>query len=474
MPSSRREQARNITAARNAVYEARTKQSLATSLEHLNTPLPRASVAAVREAILSAQDDPYGDGDQTPLRNPSKHPLRAAWSTGLDVQMAVLVEEEAFLMHRSAFEFDLEDVTDLIRDARRAVEAGESDAMTKVLERRISLLRLTPLHYVCHSARTRVNISEEQADAACAVLDALCEAGARVDSRDIAGYTPLSTAAGFQTTPTSLRLARLLVKHGANPNVRTRFGEGLLVPPIMCGNRDAFRELLRLGADVSLADRTGLTPRQMASYSPELLNIMTEVQREKTLEGTKCDHCGNTGASKYCSACHKVYYCDRTCQRAGWKGGHKEECGKDSADAEFLDIDVETMTSEEPLPGLGAPSVMYMNNITGMQSNKQMSPKKFDVYFTVKVSDPLTIGGTVGCVKINIKNSDYLLVSPTGAGQTAHATLRRIVRQRGLGLSKVYLNAKWLSVAESSETEAVRHVLRVDISKVLPAPKQAW
>lgn len=78
------------------------------------------------------------------------------------------------------------------------------------------------------------------------MFDAFCKAGAREDARDISGYTPLSTAAGFQTTSESLRL-RLLVADGEDPSVRTRFGEGLLVLPIMSGNRDTFRELLRVG-----------------------------------------------------------------------------------------------------------------------------------------------------------------------------------------------------------------------------------
>lgn len=346
--------------------------------------------------------------------------------------------------------------------------------MTNLLERRISLLRLTPLHYACHKARSLQNDTEAASNAAYAVVDALCKAGARVDARDIAGYTPLSTAAGFQTTAASLRLVRLLVAHGADPNVRTRFGEGLLVPPIMSGNTNAFRELLRVGADVTLPDRTGLTPRRMTAYSPELMRVMTEVQRERTLEVMECDQCGKKGASKFCSACHKVYYCSKECQRRAWKGGHKEECGKDGPNADYVDIDVKTMTSKEPVPGLGTPVIEYTNNITGMSSKKKMKPKEFDVPFTVKMSEPIVINGSVGCVKINVKNSDYLLISPKGAGRGAHSTLRRIIREKGLGLGKVYLSAKWQTAAAGAESSPPRHTIRVDISKVLPPPKSVW
>lgn len=472
MPS-RREQAREFTASRNAFYDAHAQRTVAQSLQTLDEPLPPAAIEAVRQAQVAGDADPFGDADQSLVPNPSTHPLRAAWSTGLDVQIAVLVNDDALSMHRAAWRFDMYTVENLLEKARSAVERGEADAMTKLLERRVSMLRLTPLHYACHATRSLHTVSQQVSDAAYAVVEALCKAGARVDARDIAGYTPLSTAAGFITTEASLRLVPLLVAHGADPNVRTRFGEGLLVPPIMSGNREAFRALLRVGADVTLPDRNGLTPRKMASHSPDMLKVLTEVQREKTLEAMKCDHCGAQGAKKCCSACHQVYYCSKECQKAGWKRGHKEECGTERPNAQYVDIDLETMTSNEPFPGFGSPSVEYVNNITGMASKKQMEPKKSDATFTVKVSDPLSIGATVGCVKINVKNSDYLLIKPTGAGRSAHLALRRLVREKGLGLGKVYLTAKWhTSTAQPQAQE--RTVLRVDASKVLPPPKQIW
>lgn len=40
----------------------------------------------------------------------------------------------------------------------------------------------------------------------------------------------------------------------------------------------------------------------------------------------RCDHCNKEGASKRCSKCQAVFYCDRICQVAGWKGGHKKIC----------------------------------------------------------------------------------------------------------------------------------------------------
>jgi hypothetical protein len=39
-----------------------------------------------------------------------------------------------------------------------------------------------------------------------------------------------------------------------------------------------------------------------------------------------CDACGKAGASKKCSQCSRAQYCDRECQHAHWKAGHKREC----------------------------------------------------------------------------------------------------------------------------------------------------
>ena len=51
-------------------------------------------------------------------------------------------------------------------------------------------------------------------------------------------------------------------------------------------------------------------------------------KEEKKLrkETATCDHCGKGGRNlKKCSACRVHYFCNATCQRAGWKK-HKRIC----------------------------------------------------------------------------------------------------------------------------------------------------
>ena len=43
---------------------------------------------------------------------------------------------------------------------------------------------------------------------------------------------------------------------------------------------------------------------------------------------TKCWHCGADGAHRICFGCMKALYCDKHCQKCGWKAadGHRAEC----------------------------------------------------------------------------------------------------------------------------------------------------
>lgn len=386
-------------------------------------------------------------------------------------------------MNRSAWEPDLEQVEQLIENARQAEAQGDVGALTRVLETRLSLMRLSPLHYACFSARTRADISEEVAQEFVDVVHALCRAGARVDSRDIAGYTPLSVAAGFISNPTTLRMAEVLISHGADVNARTRFGESILVPTIMGANVDGFRLLLRYGADVMQKDRTGLTPRKMAAKWPALLTIISEVEREQALARMECDACGEKGVTKFCAACRTVFYCSRECQKAAWRAGHREWCGKSACAAHKVDI-TNSMITNEMVPGfIGC---VHTNPITGVSSSKRITPKVIGKPFVIKVKEPLVIGGRVGCVRLSVRSSDFLLLKRRGAGRNAYSTLTRLVRDGGQSAGRVFLSAKFVRKDENAEdgNEHSEHgenlefderfVLRIDTSKVLPPPTPAW
>lgn len=146
------------------------------ALEQLSLPLSRACVCAVRETHLRSCGDALGDGDQRRL--PCSHALFAAVRSGLDVCLAVH-DPRCPSLHRACFSLSVRDVRKCLRAARR------TSSLNVVLETRVSLMRWTPLHYACHAARLH-----GEGHAARLVVEELCQAGARVDARDLAGRMP--------------------------------------------------------------------------------------------------------------------------------------------------------------------------------------------------------------------------------------------------------------------------------------------
>lgn len=50
------------------------------------------------------------------------------------------------------------------------------------------------------------------------------------------------------------------------------------------------------------------------------------ITRLPTIDGYLCSWCTTSGAKRRCAKCKMAYYCNKTCQRAHWKDGHKINC----------------------------------------------------------------------------------------------------------------------------------------------------
>jgi len=115
--------------------------------------LPRAAKAAVRSALTAAASDPYGDGDQSPLstrRGPAGvaqgAPLRAAVAGGLDVAAAAAADPFAAACVAGA-------AADVAAAVAAARSAGGTAAVARLVERRVSLRRLSAVGVVVFGAR---------------------------------------------------------------------------------------------------------------------------------------------------------------------------------------------------------------------------------------------------------------------------------------------------------------------------------
>jgi len=67
-----------------------------------------------------------------------------------------------------------------------------------------------------------------------------------------------------------------------------------------------------------------------------------------------CNYCGKANATSSCSACKRVSYCDRACQRADWDCGHKKLCQlktKEEKERENEEEEEQYMAGYEMDPG---------------------------------------------------------------------------------------------------------------------------
>ena len=99
--------------------------------------------------------------------------------------------------------------------------------------------------------------------------------------------------------------------------------------------------LVEAGADLSVRDNFGETPRQvikqMSSKSLEaaaMLRFLDDHASGRTYARDRpcsCAACGKEPSAtgkrlQVCAGCRSVSYCSKQCQREHWKNGHKAEC----------------------------------------------------------------------------------------------------------------------------------------------------
>ena len=214
---------------------------------------------------------------------------------------------------------------------------------SKIIERRDSLLKACGLHYIIHGARQmnpNIPVDERIKPSASrdhfAALMFLIEKGAKVNAKDLAGQTPLHQCTTSFCTALTLKMAKFLIRNGADVNLPNRLGRTAIFSPTELGNETIIDFLINNGARTDCVDNDGVT---LSSLIPHHINIRAKfskainakVKREqhniKMVGSHRC--CANCGSSnskcRKCSGCFMAWYCGSECQ-IEHRQQHRADC----------------------------------------------------------------------------------------------------------------------------------------------------
>jgi hypothetical protein len=154
------------------------------------------------------------------------------------------------------------------------------------------------------------------------LVQALLDAGAKVNAQDIRGMTPLMLAVATDRQNTAV--IRALIAKGADPNIKTVAGETALDWALKIGATSVIDMLKRAGAI-----RTALTPPVLPAFAPVAVRVAA--QRSVTLlEAMAVGAAANGG----CASCHSHNMTDLVTNLARAKGLQVDE--KAAADRRTL------------------------------------------------------------------------------------------------------------------------------------------
>ncbi len=142
-----------------------------------------------------------------------------------------------------------------------------------------------------------------------------------MDAKDVGGYTPLhlclSPCNGNDLT---LKMARVLLEKGADPNAVNRFGNPPILECFLYRRKEQIDLLLEFGAELGLRNFSGISAFDIGSclnhdmmpmFSKNMMKKGRQMLEKMRTEGTSesCAECGIKESQKQCAGCHLVYYC---------------------------------------------------------------------------------------------------------------------------------------------------------------------
>eukprot|EP00040_Diaphanoeca_grandis_P029139 m.169804 g.169804 ORF g.169804 m.169804 type:complete len:1172 (-) comp31590_c0_seq1:109-3624(-) len=302
----------------------------------------RAIIANAPTDMSINDNDLFGDGDQSHIGDGGPgsppHIFRGAWAEGLDFSAAALLEADpahsdlSTQLNQACYIGSHKRVAEILSKT-----APNSTERTQLLERRVSLMRFTPLVLVIQGERNLVVHNPvtgktgnpvDHDDDYIKTATILLEAGSSPHVRDVLGNTVIFHCTSLSATAISLKIAKLVAAYGADPNIASRVGSLPLHEAAMSGRAELAQTLVDIGADPDNRDSMRVSPRDIAKKQALLGNrgILNAMTKKRSTEHISiCASCGKPGAIAKCARCKVIHYCDRKCQKNHYKQ-HKKLC----------------------------------------------------------------------------------------------------------------------------------------------------
>lgn len=394
-----------------------------------------------------------GNGDQSPLKGAEAELLKHQWGTGGDYNP---VQGP----HMSPWSKDC--YTANLKQIKTHLEKDK-----KILDRRESVLRMNGLMHVIAGARSvdnnrvpyELRVQPSSASAHFEAFKYLISQGANIESKDVAGYTPLFhclTALGNSKT---YEMAEYLLKEKkADPNAVNRFGCTPLFEAVMCFNLKFVDLLLDNGADITVVDNDGvslkslihpiLMPEIAASFSRSIVSCAKKQRDDAKNAGTYriCVRCKSDEDCKRCTGCFLQWYCSSKCQKSHWKE-HKELCRQTLAEYKSVKFSSETFLSDN----WGVKSKESVRFSSNHKANDKDKPKKS--HYLIKIQIPFAadrdnykglaslVEKPNGDFQLLVYNKDKTIHGLIDNKQTLFPELVKIIREKGVAGCKGYFYA---------------------------------
>lgn len=386
---------------------------------------------------------PYGDGEQSPLKGDAATILRNQWASGMDYNVMEPRFTHLSNWMRNLFKGDYAAMM-------KEIDKTDKKDLTNLLERRESLLNVSAIFHVIIGARSLCGDHVEFAQFRKAIKKKnmnhlgcflkLINLGARIDAKDIAGYTPLHHTLTKFANDVTRKMCNILLKRKVSPNIQNRFGATPLFEPTMCGHIDSIKILVEYGADSSLCDNDETNCDKLARAYPNIQRLFArsnqvrckimrkEAKKKAGGSFRKCSLCEESKGTMRCSACFIVWYCSRNCQRSHW-AEHKVKCKKTKA----LYIPVKLEKTNKSGYALN-----WMTDDTFSTENVNIPSK---TQFVVKVQVPLNESGIAA--DLMVYNKDRSCIGRLKATEPAYNKLVGNIKKHGISGVKGFFYATW-------------------------------